>query len=302
MMELLLASDNPLAHVLENPHSILRIGGDGPFAFTYFSNQIFMQIVAAVLLIWLIPKAVAGRRGTDEIGRHVPTRFGSAIETTCIALRDHIFKPNLGPYTNAFTPFLWSLFFFLFAMNVLGLIPLSDWIGKLPGLAFVGGTATANIWVTGVLAALTLAMIFYNGLKTNGMVYVKHFFMGPPLLAWFIAILEFAGLWFKSMALCVRLFANMLAGHMILAVLLAFVAPAIASLGALGGGAVTIGVILGCVAFNLLELFVALLHAFIFTVLAAVFIGQAVNMHHDEHEHAHADTGDLEPAHAGAQH
>lgn len=299
MMELLLASGDPLGHVLENTDSIMKVG-DGPFGFTYFSNQVFMQILAAVLLIWLIPKAVAARRGSDEIGRHVPTRFGNAIEAICVALREHIFKPNLGNYTNAFTPFLWSLFFFIFMMNFLGLIPLSDWIGKFPGLSFVGGTATANIWVTGVLAAMTLGLIVYNGLTTNGMAYVKHFFMGPPALAWFIAILEVAGLFFKAMALCVRLFANMLAGHMILAVLLGFVGKSFTHLGTIGGGGITIGVILGSVAFNFLELFVAFLHAFIFTALTAVFVGQAVNIHHDDHEHGHE--GETEHAHAGANH
>ncbi len=300
MTDLLLASGSPLGHVIENGDSVVKLWDGGIFGFTIFSNHVFMQIVAAALLIWLIPKAVLARRGSDDIGRHLPTRFGNAIEAICLGLRDNIFKPNLGHHTDVFTPYLWSLFFFIFMCNFLGLIPLSDWIGRIPGLSFVGGTATANIFVTGTFAIITLVMVVYNGLATNGMAYVKHFFMGPPGINAFVALLEVLGLLFKAMALCVRLFANMMAGHMILAVLLSFVPLAFKSLGTGGGYGITLGVVLGCVAFNFLELFVAFLHAFIFTTLTAVFLGQAVNIHHDEHEHH--DEGDLEHAHAGGHH
>lgn len=299
MIDLLLASD-PVSHVIENPDSVKKLWDGGAFGFTYFSNHIFMQFVATALLIWLIPKAVLARRGADDIRRHVPTRFGGAIEAICLGLRDQVFRPNLGDHTNKFTPLLWSLFFYILACNILGLFPLADWIGHPLGLHFIGGTATGNIFVTATLALFTLVLVVYNGLAHNGMGYVKHFFMGPPLLAWFIALLEIMGLGFKAMALCVRLFANMMGGHMILAVLLSFVKPSFESLGTAGGGAITIAVILGSVAFNFLELFVAFLHAFIFTTLTAVFLGQAVNIHHEEH--AHDDHGDRDPAHAGGHH
>ncbi|MBI5866036.1 MAG: F0F1 ATP synthase subunit A [Planctomycetes bacterium] len=271
MLGLLLGSGaDPLDHVIQHTTLDLNPGG-GLWSFPVLSNHIVMQVLAALLLIIVIPIAVRQRAGKDEVGRLVPRGFGNAIEGICVALRNQIFQPNLGKYTDLFSPYLWSVFFFILVSNALGLIPLGDWFSFVPG-HLVGGTSTGNIYVTGTLAVATLLMVVINGLRFHGGAYVAHFFMGPPYLAWFIAILEIAGLGFKTMALCVRLCANMLAGHMILAVL-------------------------GCIAFNFLEILVAFLHAFIFTTLTAVFIGQAVNIHHDHHEeHGH------EPQPAGAHH
>jgi F-type H+-transporting ATPase subunit a len=117
--------------------------------------------------------------------------------------------------------------------------------------------------------------------------------MGPFPINVLIAVLEVIGLFAKSFALAVRLFANMMAGHILLAVLMMFIAMAF-SAGALMGSLVAIPVVLGSVAINMLELFVAFLQAFIFTFLSCVFIGQAVNIHHEEHhehEEAHAAHG-----------
>ena len=155
------------------------------------------------------------------------------------------------------------------------------------------GTPTGNIYVTGTLAATTLIMIVFNGLHINGFGYVKHFFMGPFPINLLIALLEVIGLFAKSFALAVRLFANMVAGHTLLAVLLMFIAMAF-SAGAVTGSLVAIPVVLGSVAINALELFVAFLQAFIFTFLSCVFIGQAVNIPHENGHHAH---GEAEAAH-----
>lgn len=131
-------------------------------------------------------------------------------------------------------------------------------------------------------------MIVSNGLRLHGMQYVKHFFMGPPGLNAFIAVLEVIGLIAKTFALAMRLFANMVAGHILLAVLLSFIAMATGSLGVAGGLLIAVPVVIGSVAINFLELFVAFLQAFIFTFLSAMFIGQAVTIHHEE-EHEHAE-------------
>lgn len=290
---MLLAAKDPLTHVVQHP--VLEPGG-----VLLLSNHIIMQIIAAALLIIFIPRFAKTRAGDDDVGRLVPKGWGNAIEGMCEALRTHVARPALGQYTDQFMPYIWSAFFFVLTCNVLGMIPLADWTFFIGGGHVIGGTSTGNIWVTATLACCTLFMIVFNGFRLHGMEYAKHFLMGPPGLNIFIAFLEIVGLLAKTFALTVRLFANMVAGHVMLAVIIGFVSSAMAAYGALGAAGVSIPVILGAVALNFLELFVAFLQAFIFTFLSAMFIGQAVNLHHeDEHEHevaleAPAGTPDLD--------
>jgi F-type H+-transporting ATPase subunit a len=278
MTSLLLAAANPMLHVVQ--HDIWAPGG-----LTIVTNQLIMMLIAAGLLLFFLPRLIQHRAGDDGIDRLVPTGWGNAIEGICEALRVHVARPALGQHTDQFIPYIWTAFFFVLTCNVLGMIPLADWTFWLGGGHVLGGTATGNIWVTACLAVCTLFMIVYNGLRLHGMAYVSHFFMGPPGINVVIAGLELIGLIAKTFALCVRLFANMVAGHVMLAVIVGFVGGASSIALALG---VTVPVIAGAVAVNLLELFVAFLQAFIFTFLSAMFIGQAVNIHHDhEHEHEH---------------
>ena len=285
-MSLLLgAEQSPLSHVVQ--HTAVQIG-EGLWSFPIISNHIIMQLVAAGLLVGFFPRFVRKRAGRDAIGRLVPRGFGNLIEWICCFLRDVIFRPNLGKYTDVFAPYLWSAFFFVLTCNLLGMFPLGDWFYFIPGHQ-IGGTSTGNIWVTGALAFSTLFMCVCNGLRYHGMAYVKHFFMGPPLLNVFIAALEVIGLLAKTFALAMRLFANMVAGHVLLAVLLSFVGGAVVALG--WGAGIVVGVLVMAfqVFINGLELLVALLQAFIFTVLTAVFIGLAVNIHHDHEEEPAAE-------------
>jgi F-type H+-transporting ATPase subunit a len=226
--------------------------------------------------------------------------MGNVIEAMCLYLRDEVVRPNLGSYTPRFLPYLWSLFFFVLSMNLLGLLPIADILGGMNPGHLLGGAPTANLWVTGALAVVTLCMMVYNGLRFHGPAYVKHFFMGPVYLAWFIAILEILGLFFKSMALAMRLFANMLGGHILLAVLLSLVQMAFSQSNAIGAGS-TVAVIVGSAAIYLLKLFVCFLQAFIFMMLTTVFIGMSVNIHHDDHgeEHGH-DEHAADPGHGHA--
>lgn len=308
---ILAAGGNPLSHVTQksDPSWTIHLPflPDMPiFHITLMSNHIFMQIITALLLVIVVPWAVRRRAGTDEVGRLVPSGFGNAIEALCLGLRTQIFEPNLGKYTNIFAPYLWSLFFFIFVSNALGLVPLAEWsslIGGHDATKLIGGTSTGNLGVTATLAVATLLLVVYNGLRYHGMNYVAHFFMGPSYIAWFIAILEIAGLAFKTLALCMRLFANMLAGHIILAMLLSFIPASAKALGSTGASAITVAVIAGCVLFYFLEILVAFLHAFIFTTLTAVFLGQAVNIHHDhDEEHGHEDAHGHTHAHAATAH
>jgi F-type H+-transporting ATPase subunit a len=282
----LAAGLNPLEHVID--HAWLKSPGG---ELTLLSNHLIMMATAALLLIVLLPRLVRLPDQADPVDRLTPRGIRHAIEVICEFLRDFVAKPNFGPYTDRFIPFIWSTFFFILTCNLLGLLPLEPITRPImEQLGFhhgIYGTPTGNIWVTGTLAACTLLMIVVNGLRLHGITYVKHFFMGPFPISLLIAVLEVIGLFAKSFALAIRLFANMVAGHILLAVLILFVGMAMgASL--MTGVLISIPVVLGSVAIMLLELFVALLQAFIFTFLSCVFIGQAVNLHSD-HEEAHME-------------
>jgi F-type H+-transporting ATPase subunit a len=312
MTGLVLASSDPLHPVVQWYWE--RVG-EPPFSFTLMSNIILMQLIALVLLIVFIPRLLRLRRSDDAVERLTPHGAGVAIEGVCAALRDHVARPALGRYTDQYIPYIWSAFFFVLTCNLLGLVPLNKLLKPFLVPVFgegywVGGTATGNIVVTGTLALCTLVMVVFNGLRAHGLAYVKHFFMGPFPISILIALLEVIGLVAKTFALCVRLFANMVAGHVLLVVLLGFISLAATGLGRV----ITLLVIsplvvAGSVAINMLELFVAFLQAFIFTFLTTIFIGQAVNIHHDHdpmHEqeravaHRGAEPDELRPAPAPA--
>jgi len=292
MMMQILAAESPLEHVVD-ANQISTSSG-----ITLISNHIMMMIVAAILLLLFVPRWVRVPNAGDDVGRMTPRGSRNAFEAICMFLREFVGRPNLGDYTDVFIPYLWTVFFFILTCNLLGLLPLAPLTKPLAnaiGLHHgIGGTATGNIWTTATLAVCTLFMIAFNGLRLHGMNYVKHFFMGPFPINVVIAFLEVIGLFAKSFALAVRLFANMLAGHILLAVLLSFIFMAGAA-SATMGFAIAVPVVFGSVAIMCLELFVAFLQAFIFTFLTAVFIGMAVNIHHDdEHHEAHAPSHEHE--------
>jgi F-type H+-transporting ATPase subunit a len=271
-------AENPLEHIVRHP-MIQRHG------ITLLDSHIVMLILAALLLILLLPVWVRRRQGTDEVGALVPAGAGNAIEAICEYLRKEVAQPALQEHTDRFIKFIWTVFFFVFTVNVLGLLP----IGGITILgAHIGGSATANPWITGTLALITLGMVVVNGLRLGGKQFLAHFNPGPIWLSWLLIPIEIVGLLARIFALIVRLCANMIAGHVLLAVLLSFIFQAAAKsiAGALG---LAVPVVLGSIAITLLELFVALLQAFIFTFLTTLFIGQAVVFHHDgHHEEAEA--------------
>lgn len=287
MMMLALAADNPLSHIVQHP-LVQKPAHLGPLTpngvMTVLSDQIVMMIVAGLLLMLFVPALIARRRAKDAVGSLVPSGFGNAIETICVYLREEVARPNLQEHTDRFIKYLWTVFFFILTMNLLGLLPVSP-VSKLFG-AHLGGTPTGNIWVTGALAVCTLLMMVINGLRLGGRHYLAHFSPGPIWLAPLLVPLELIGVVAKTFALTVRLFANMLAGHVLLAVLLGFIVNAMAKMGAAGLG-IAIPAVAGSVAINLLEVFVAFLQAFIFTFLTALFIGQSVVFHHDDDHGAH---------------
>lgn len=277
-------AENPLEHVVQ--HTLASRPADWGFLtpsglITLLSDQIVMMLVAAALLVLFVPTMVRRRRGDDEVGRHVPARGGNMLETICQYLRKDIAEPMLGEYTDRFIPYIWSVFFFILTVNLLGLLPVAP-LAALGGL-HIGGTATANIWVTATLAILTMLMMVVNGIRLGGKHYFAHFNPGPWWLAPLLIPVEIIGLISKIFALAVRLFANMVAGHIMLAVLLSFILTAGAASVAMGLG-IAVPVVIGSVAITFLEILVACLHAFIFTVLTTIFIGQSVVFHHEDAE------------------
>jgi F-type H+-transporting ATPase subunit a len=284
-----MVSENPLGHVVQHP--IRQLEGDLGFLtpnhkITLLSDQILMMIVAGVLLTLVVPMLVRRRSGSDPIGRLVPTGWANFFEAICQYLRKEVAEPVLGEHTDRFIRYVWSAFFFVLTVNVLGLLPIPV-LSKFAGL-HLGGTATGNIWVTATLALLTLAMMVTNGVRLGGMAYVRHFCPGPLWLAPLLVPVEIIGLVAKTFALAVRLFANMMAGHILLGVLVGLILSAGTALGSGGGFGIALLVVAGAAAISLLEVFVALLQAFIFSFLTALFIGMSVNVHQDHAEGAEA--------------
>ncbi|MCB9867333.1 MAG: F0F1 ATP synthase subunit A [Phycisphaerales bacterium] len=291
----MLASSNPLTHVVQHPWYTVELGGDSLFfsKFTVLSNQIAMMLLAALILVLFVVRAGKKRRGRDGIDALVPVGFANFVELVCEYFRDQVARPTLGAHTDRFIKYIWTVFFFIFTCNLMGLMPFDAAAYLVMGMpehpVHLGGTATANIWVTATLAVCTMAMMIVNGLRIGGTAYLAHFCPGPLYMAPLLVPVEILGTGAKIFALAVRLFANMMAGHILLAVLLSFTLSAFA-LGYATGVGVTIPVVLGSVAINFLELFVAALQAFIFAFLTTLFIAMSVNVHHhDDHGDHRAD-------------
>jgi F-type H+-transporting ATPase subunit a len=279
-------AENPLEHIVQHP-LIERPAHLGPLTpagvVTIFSDQIAMLVLAGVLLVFLLPLLVRKRRGAQGVDTLVASGSANAIEAICQYLRKEVVEPTLQQHTDRFIKYIWSAFFFVLTVNLLGLLPIPA-VSRLFG-PNLGGTATGNIWVTATLAVVTMGMMVVNGLRLGGKAYVAHFCPGPLWLAPLLVPVEIIGLIAKVFALAVRLFANMIAGHILLAVLLSFILSAGAASAALGLG-IAVPVVVGSVAISLLELFVAFLQAFIFTFLTALFIGMSVVLHDDgDHHH-----------------
>ncbi len=279
MMNFMLAATDPMEHVLSHPVFTLR---DGQIV---IDNHIVMQVTATVLLLILVSSAFQSRRRADgdEVESLVPRGSANFFEATCSYLRNEVAKPTLGAYADRFVPYVWSVFFFILFCNLLGLLPLDAVLGLfMAHPPHIGGTPTGNIYVTATLAVFTLIMMVVNGLRLGGRHYLAHFCPGPMWMAPLMVPVEIIGLFAKIFALTIRLFANMMAGHVLLATLISFatVLPGLAGLG------VAIPALLGAVAITMLEIFVAFLQAFIFTFLTCLFLGQSIVFHDDEHEHA----------------
>jgi F-type H+-transporting ATPase subunit a len=280
--------ESPLEHIVQHP-LVQRPAHLGPLTpngvVTVFSDQIAMVLLAGLLLVALVPMLIRRRRAASGVDALVPTGTANGLEAICEYLRKEVAEPALHEHTDRFIPYIWSVFFFLLTINILGLLPIPV-VSKLFG-THLGGTASGNIWMTATLAIITMVMMVVNGVRLGGKAYLAHFCPGPLWMAPLLVPVEIIGLIAKVFALAVRLFANMIAGHILLAVLLSFILAAGAKSAGLGLG-IAVPVVLGSAAISLLELFVAFLQAFIFTFLTTLFIGMSVVLHHDDHHEAAA--------------
>jgi F-type H+-transporting ATPase subunit a len=240
-------------HLLDHRLFFLFKVGTIPVYFTVHGMMMLIAI-AFLLIILTIARMQAGS---------VSRGLGNAVEMAIVYIRDEIVRPNLGAAGDKYLPYFLTLFFFILVCNLLGLVPF-------------GRTATSNIAVTGGMALLTFLLINFAGLREQGVVHYVQSFVphGLPValipLIWFLEVL---GLFTKSLALCIRLFANMIAGHVAILVILSL----IFLFKSIWMAPISVG---AAVAVSALEVFICVLQAYIFTLLTALFVGAAVNPQH----------------------
>tara|TARA_R110002049_G_scaffold2750_2_gene21746 strand:- start:624384 stop:625400 length:1017 start_codon:yes stop_codon:yes gene_type:complete len=308
-MNLFFASTDPTSHVVPHPitdtvFSINTGGGDIPalnikdgvyqFAVTNHLMMTLVSAIAVVLVFWYVSRRVRVS-GEGLAAYHTRGRVAQLFETMCTFIRDEVVRPNLGPLTDKYIYYVWTIFFFILFANVLGLIPIGSIAYLFTGNTHhthLGGTATGNLSLNAVLALGSFIAILFIGIRETGLkTFLAHFnpigwddpkmlLIGIPLY-----VLEWIGLLIKCVVLAMRLFGTMMAGHLVIAAFLALIFTAVKYSQSLGYG-VEIMVILGGIVLTLLELFICFLQAFIFTFLTVLFIS-LVATHHDDHDHDH---------------
>jgi F-type H+-transporting ATPase subunit a len=254
------------------------------------TKYMFLSLIAAVLILWIFTSLA--RR--VQLGEPVSGPFWNMFEGMLTFIRDEVAKPNFPEHAQGhgtgdhdhhhgeephehpadrYVPFLWTLFLFVLFCNLLGMFPFM-------------GSPTANIYFTGGLALICFFVFHGAPIATMGpFQYLKSLWpkidVGIPglglVIKLMIFVIELLGTVIKSGVLAIRLFANMFAGHMVLASILLFIVVARESD---LWGVVTVASVLGVIGLSLLELFVGFLQAYIFVFLTALFLGMALNPEH----------------------
>jgi F-type H+-transporting ATPase subunit a len=220
-------------------------------------HVVFMWVVAALLIIILVS---ASKRYKKSL---IPKGFANIIELMIVFVRDEIVRPTIGKDYQKYLPYLLTIFFFILFSNLFGLLPFS-------------ATVTSNIAVTAALAGLSFIMTQVGGVRSYGFfgyfkAMVPHGM--PPAILPLIILVEILGLFTKPFALCIRLYANMIAGHVVILSLLGI----IFIMGSIFVAPISVAFALFI---YLLELLVALIQAYIFTMLSSLFIGMAAQQEH----------------------
>ena len=240
------------------PHKVFGIDLSNVYGIDLsITRDVVMMWVVALFLIVVLTL-------TCRRKRMVPSGFLNVVESVVLFIRNDIAVPNIGKeQAGRFLPFLFTVFFFILTCNLLGLIPY-------------GATATGNVNVTAGLALCSFFAIQLAGMLHNGPFGYFKGLIPHGLPAWLLPIMipiEIVGLFTKPFALCIRLFANMTAGHVVILSLLGLIFL-------FNSLAIAPASVLFAVGVGLLEIFVAFIQAYIFTLLSAVFIGMAVHQEH----------------------
>ncbi|MDF1610917.1 F0F1 ATP synthase subunit A [Stygiobacter electus] len=227
------------------------------FDISITKHVVFMWI-AMLILIFVLKKVAKSYKSSL-----IPKGVTNLTETLILFVRDEIAKPTIGKGYENFLPYLLTVFFFILTCNFLGLIPY-------------GSTATGNISVTATLATLSFLVIQIGGIWKNGFFGYFKGLLPHGIPAWLIPIMfvvELLGLFTKPFALAIRLFANMTAGHIVILALIGLIFILHTYV------VVPISIAFALFIF-LLEILVALIQAYIFTMLSSLFIGMAVHQEH----------------------
>ncbi len=259
-----------------NEEHLTTLDGSKVYDFSITKNVVALAISSILLVVVFVSVAGSYRRRAGQ----APSGMQSFLEPFVVFIRDEVGKKSIGPKYERYMPYLLTLFFFIWFNNLLGLTP---------GAA----NLTGNIAVTMMLALVTLVITLVSGNKN----YWGHIF-APPGVPWPLYIImvpvELIGIIVKPFSLMVRLFANITAGHIIILSFISLIF--IFRTAAAGLLSVPFGLFI-----SVLELLVAILQAYIFTLLTAMYIGSAVEDHHEEHDGAHAnDFGTAEQRQGGS--
>jgi len=227
------------------------------------SKHLLWFAIAAALVLIVVRLAIRSYR------KNIPNGLGTAVETLVVYVRDEIAEKNIGHDGRKYVPLLLSFFFFILVAALLGLTPFSS-------------TATGNLSVTLGLAFVSFLAMQWAGISKYGVVHHFQNMIPPGLPMWLLPIMipvELLAMFTRPFALMIRLFANMLAGHMVIASLLLLI-PLMASINvAFGVGMVPISLVLALF-IMMLEILVAFIQAYIFTLLTSIFIGMNAHPAH----------------------
>lgn len=250
------AAGDPIQHVFG--HIRGHEGFLGPW---HTNTHMVMSVLASVLLLLVF---IGFARRMRSRGPRAPEGpLDNLLESFIVFIRDEVVKPNMGPHAEHYAPFLLSVFFFILFGNLMGLMP-------------VLAAPTSSISITAALALATFAYGAFQGVKAQGLGhYLQN--LAPAGVPGFVLVIlypiEILGLVIKHAVLAVRLFFNMMAGHLVIGILLAL--PALMHIRAVAAPSYALASGL-----MLLELFVAFLQAYVFTMLASLFIGAQVHPEH----------------------
>jgi F-type H+-transporting ATPase subunit a len=256
-------------HVLDTSHwhffETANLGFKLPWPLTKF---VVLQLIAAGLIAFLFIRLA--RRIKDGQPAH---GWGwNALEVLLTFIRDEVARPVLEEDTDKYVPFLWTIFLFILTNNLMGVIPFM-------------GSATGSILVTGALAICAFFLIHGAAVVKHGPIhYIKSYYPhidapGGFFIGLFIAVIEIIGHGIKAFVLAVRLFANIFAGHTVLAVILSFIALA-KNTPLFLHMSISVGSVLFIVALSFLEIFVAFLQAYVFVFLTTLFLSMTLHPEH----------------------